>query len=192
MARIGKQLNKGIEALDVNENTQAAKLSRELMGYVRSGLAYLDRYGGPRLRVERALSRRARRKGLETEAAAEIVILAMAKLDAMEVMDDRAFATSKARGLRGRGTSGRAALAKLMAAGVPADLAVEALAAEDADLEDPERAAAERYAQRRRFGPWHHDSETRVSRRDKDIAAMARAGFPVRIAIDVIDENNSC
>ena len=173
--------------MNVNENTPSPKPSRELMGYVRSGLAYLDRYGGPRMRVERALSRRARRKGLEADAAAEIVTAAMVKLDALDVIDDRAFAMSKARGLRGRGTSARAAQAKLMATGIPAHLAAEALAAQDADSEDPERAAAERFVQRRRFGPWRLDAQVRADRRDKDIAAMARAGFPVRLAIDVID-----
>ena len=55
------------------------KDTRALMGYVRSGLAYLDRYGGPRARVLRTLERRARRKELEGEEAAEMVAAAMAK-----------------------------------------------------------------------------------------------------------------
>ena len=50
-----------------------------------------------------------------------------------------------------------------------------------------ERAAARRYAERRRLGPWRADPARRSGRRDRDIAAMARAGFPVRLAISVID-----
>ncbi len=166
------------------------KETRELMGYVRSGLAYLDRYGGPRARVLRTLERRARRKGLEGEDASEMVKAAMAKLDALEIMDDAAFAAGKAAALRRRGTSRRAAMAKLQNTGLDRDLAAAALADLDAEAEDPdtaERIAARRYAERRRFGPFRHDAEKRTGRRDKDIAAMARAGFPVRLSIEIID-----
>lgn len=185
--------------MNVNENSPdapAKKPSRELMGYVRAGLAYLDRYGGPRARVLRTLQRRARRKGLEAEAAEEIIAAAMAKLDEMDVIDDRAFAAGKAAALRRRGTSRRGALAKLGQAGVSSEIATEALGAVDAyglsddeDAADAERAAAQRYAERRRLGPWRFDQEERAARRDRDVAAMARAGFPVGLAIEVIDGN---
>lgn len=180
--------------MDVNENAPSEPLDfaagrpgRELMGYVRAGLAYLDRYGGPRARVRRTLERRTRRKGLDAAAAREMVAAAMARLDALEIMDDAAFAASKARALRGRGLSRRAALARLRQSGLDGELATEALAALDADRDDPERDAAERYAQRRRLGPWRPDPDRRAERRDRDVAAMARAGFSVRIAIAVVD-----
>lgn len=176
--------------MDVNENAPEAapeRLNREAMGYVRAGLAYLDRYGGPRARVERTLERRARRKGLEGDAARAMVARAMAKLDALEIMDDRAFAAGKAAALRRRGASRRGAMAKLLATGIDRDLAAEALDALAEGEDDPERTAAERYAERRRLGPWRIDAGARAERRDRDIAAMARAGFPVRLAIAVID-----
>jgi len=169
------------------------KDTRALMGYVRSGLAYLDRYGGPRARVLRTLERRARRKELEGEEAAEMVAAAMAKLDALEVMDDWAFAAGKAGALRRKGTSRRAAMAKLLNTGLDRDLAAEALAQLDSEADDPEeaeRTAANRYAQRRRFGPFRQDPEKRAERRVKDIAAMARAGFSVSLAISVIDADD--
>jgi len=169
------------------------KDTRALMGYVRSGLAYLDRYGGPRARVLRTLKRRARRKELEGEEAAEMVAAAMAKLDALEVMDDRAFAAGKASALRRKGTSRRAAMAKLLNTGLDRDIAEEALSQLDSEAEAPEeaeRTAAFRYAQRRRFGPFRFDPEKRAKRRIKDIAAMARAGFPLALAISVIDEDD--
>ena len=56
--------------------------------------------------------------------------------------------------------------------------------------EEAERTAAFRYAQRRRFGPFRFDPEKRAKRRIKDIAAMARAGFPLALAISVIDEDD--
>ena len=169
------------------------KDTRALMGYVRSGLAYLDRYGGPRARVLRTLKRRARRKELEGEEAAEMVAAAMAKLDALEVMDDRAFAAGKASALRRKGTSRRAAMAKLLNTGLDRDIAEEALSQLDSEAEAPEeaeRTAAFRYAQRRRFGPFRFDPEKRAKRRIKDIAAMARAGFPLALAISVLDEDD--
>jgi regulatory protein len=122
------------------------------MGYVRAALAYLERYGGPRARIERTLARRAGRKGLEADAAQAIVAEAMARLDRMEVVDDGAFAAGKAQALRRRGASRRAALMKLRATGVDPDLAGQALAALDAASDAPERDAARRYAQRRRLG----------------------------------------
>lgn len=160
------------------------------MGYVRSGLAYLDRYGGPRARVLRTLERRAHRKELVGEEAAKMVAAAMAKLDALEIMDDAAFAAGKASALRRKGNSRRAAMAKLQNTGLDRDIAAAAIAHLDADADDPddaERIAARRYAQRRRFGPFRYDPDIRAERRDRDVAAMARAGFPVGLAMDVID-----
>jgi len=180
--------------LDVNENAKnegAAISERELRGFVNAGLSYVDRYGGPRARVERALFRRARQRELTLEAAARVVAAAMAKIDGFGVVDDRAFAESKARGLRSRGASRRAALAKLQATGIAPDLAEAALAAaDDASADDAdggERLAAERYARRRRLGPWRTDPAVRAERRDRDVAALARAGFPPGLAIAVID-----
>lgn len=177
--------------MDVNDDGKATppkRPTRELMGYVRSGLAYLDRYGGPAARVRRTLERRARRKGLEGEEARDIVDAAMAKLDGLGVLDDAAFAVGKAAALRRRGASRRGTLAKLRAAGVAAEAAAAALAdIDDRAGDDPERQAAARYAERRRLGPWRLDPGDRTARRDRDIAALARAGFPVSLAIAVID-----
>ena len=79
--------------------------------------------------------------------------------------------------------------AKLAETGVDAETAHAALAAFDGDQdqEDAEAAAALRFAERRRLGPWRRDPKVRAERRDRDIAAMARQGFPVRLSIRVID-----
>lgn len=184
--------------MDVNEEEAAPLSERQVMGFFRSGLAYLDRYGGPRARIVRTLERRARRKELSPAQAAEAVARAMEKLDALGVIDDRAFARGKAQALRRRGQSRRAALAKLTATGIDRSLATETLDALDAEAgvddfdaanaaEAAERRAAERYAERRRFGPWRFDPEDRAARRDRDVAAMTRAGFGLRLAMAVID-----
>jgi regulatory protein len=182
---------KGMDSPVVNDNTlkqEKEKPNRELMGYIRAGLAYLDRYGGPRARIKRTLERRARRKGLENEAAQQIVSSAMLQLDQLNIIDDAAFAAGKAAALRRRGASKRQTLAKLVASGIEKNLASQALDEFDSRSdEDAELAAAQRYAQRRRLGPWRLDQDTRVERRDRDIAALARAGFAVRLSISIID-----
>ena len=49
-----------------------------------------------------------------------------------------------------------------------------------------ELEAAKALARRRRLGPWRHPAE-RAARREKDLAAMARAGFRLDAARQVID-----
>lgn len=182
--------------MDVNGDAAhpAKKPSRELLGYVRSGLAYLDRYGGPTARLRRSLVRRARRKGLEAADAEEMIQSAMAEIERLGVLDDAAFARGKASALRRRGASRRGAMAKLQATGLDAATAEAALAEHDENFGpegDPERVAARRYAERRRLGPWRVAPETRAERRERDIAALARAGFPVGLSIAVIEGSDT-
>ena len=55
------------------------------------------------------------------------------------------------------------------------------------EYEEPELEAAQRYARRRRLGPYRADPAARSECRDKDLACMARAGFAGRVARQVID-----
>ena len=50
----------------------------------------------------------------------------------------------------------------------------------------PALAAARRTARRRRLGPWRGEDQ-RAARREKDLAALARAGFSYSVAKTVID-----
>ena len=74
--------------------------------------------------------------------------------------------------------------------GVSADVVLHALAdvdreSGDAD-EDPELSAAQQFAKRRRLGPFR-DAASRAARRDRDLAALVRAGFSYEIVRRVID-----
>ncbi len=92
----------------------------------------------------------------------------IARLKQAGVLNDDAFATSRARRLTRDGKSRRATLAHLAAKGIP-----------KADLpEDPERelAAACAYLRRRRAGPFGETPEPKI------LAAMARGGFAQRVA----------
>ena len=55
------------------------------------------------------------------------------------------------------------------------------------EYEEPELEAARRYAQAPAPRPLSQRDETRAECRNKDLAAMARAGFAGRIARQIID-----
>ena len=108
-------------------------------------------------------------------------------------VDDAAFARARAATLHGRGLPLRAIAQKLRQKGLSQsdiDAAVTALA-EDAetdagDTRALDRAAARAYARRRRLGPWRAATR-RAEMRERDLAALARAGFSYGTAREVID-----
>ena len=108
-------------------------------------------------------------------------------------MDDARFAAARLRGLRRRGTSTRQAQARLAAKGIDAGTIAAALADEEEEATgsedgaaDTERKAAWAYARRRRLGPYRL-TEARPLHRERDLAAMARAGFSYALAKNVIE-----
>jgi regulatory protein len=58
---------------------------------------------------------------------------------------------------------------------------------EAGSVEVAELEAAATYARRRRLGPHRRDPEARAERRERDLAALARAGFSYAIAQQIID-----
>ncbi|MBW2275273.1 MAG: RecX family transcriptional regulator, partial [Deltaproteobacteria bacterium] len=95
------------------------------------------------------------------------------------LVDDRAFALSLCKRLRRRGSSARRIRAGLIGRGVSDELADEVLGCEAG--ETPDLVAACRYARRRRLGPYRG-----VERHERDLAALARAGFSRDIADRVL------
>lgn len=153
---------------------------------LRSAFHYLERYAASSEGLRRVMRRRAARRvggidKLPADLDAMIDAL-MARLVELNLVDDKAFAEAKLASLRRRGTSRAMATAKLQEKGVPRALIDETLASE----ESGEAEAAAAYVRRRRFGP--HRNPERGDRRDKEIAAMVRAGFPLRIAVAAIDD----
>lgn len=107
------------------------------------------------------------------------------RLIAAGLLDDATYADTLARSLRRRGASRRLVSARMSEKGVGGDLAVAALAEEE-DPAAAELEAAMALARRRRLGPWRSETE-RAVRRDRDLAALARAGFDLQTARAVID-----
>ena len=153
---------------------------------MRSAVAYLERYSSSsenlRRVMERKIARAARAHGREPSEFSDIVAATVERCIAIGLVDDTAYAETKASALRRRGTSRRQIEAKLAAKGVGKPLIARVLAADETD----ETEAARRFARRRRLGPWR----TRGSRddyRERDMAALCRAGFGFDIAREVVD-----
>jgi regulatory protein len=148
-------------------------------------LAYLDRYEASeasfRAMLERRVHKAARAFQEDPSDYQPMVEAEVAKAVSAGFIDNKRFAENQVYQQRGRGASARAIQARLKAKGVPDDLIDHAL---DHDERDDE-AAAWRYAQRRRLGPFR--TANRADKRDRDLAAMARAGFGYTLAAAIID-----
>ncbi|MFN4087761.1 MAG: regulatory protein RecX [Alphaproteobacteria bacterium] len=154
-----------------------------------AALRHLARYATSSANLRRVLQRRvdrsARLAGTDPAEAAPLVEAVLARLTAAGLLDDAAYAEGLARGLRRRGASRRMVRAKMGEKGVGGELAAAVLAGEE-DAASAELAAARALARRRRLGPWR-DGTARAGRRDRDLAALARAGFDLATARAVID-----
>jgi regulatory protein len=144
---------------------------------------YLDRYASSVENLRRVLRRKVERSrahhgddGSQDEALIQTVVERMVELGAL---DDRRFGAALVARLRGRGASTPQLRARLRAKGIDGALCDELLGAGDANTE---LVAARTYARRRRLG-WHRpDAVLRAERRQRDLAAMARAGFSFGVA----------
>lgn len=138
-------------------------------------LAYVARFATTRAKLEGYLARKLRERGWAGEEEPPVAALAARFADAGYV-DDRAWAASKSRSLLQRGYgAGRIAQA-LAHAGVGEDDR-DAVRVSEADG----RRAALALARKRGFGPFGSDESDRA-RRDKQLAAMLRAGHAADVA----------
>lgn len=155
----------------------------------RSALYYLERYASSAENLRRILLRRVERAARagtadRSEARANIDAL-IERLRARRLLDDTAYAEGRAHSLSRKGRS-RAGIARALAAkGVDRDTVDTALQ-ELADSGETDLAAAMRFARRRRLGPFR-EPKLRAARRDRDLAALGRAGFAYEVARLVVD-----
>jgi regulatory protein len=146
-----------------------------------AALAHLARYGTTRAGLVAVLDRRIARwaraaegDGVETAVAVarEAARRVADKLVALGVLNDAAYAESRARSLTRAGRSRRAVAAHLAAKGVDAETAHAVLP----DDPEAELAAAVAHARRRRLGPFRTVAGD-PARVQRELAAFARAGF---------------
>lgn len=151
----------------------------------RAALHYLERYAAPAAQLRRVLARKVasscRHHGEDPTPFSTLLDEVVERCVALGLVDDRRFAEARAASLRRKGRSSRAVAASLAGKGIARDLAQEASATSGED----EMAAAIVAARRKRLGPWSRGD--RKASRNKDMAALARAGFSMTIARAVID-----
>jgi regulatory protein len=152
-------------------------------------MAYLERYASSADNLRRVLRRkvdkRCRLRGEEPDGFYPLIGEVVERATRAGLLDDTRYADAKVATLRRRGGSARAIGAKLAAKGVGRETIAAALGGEDRDPHADEEAAAHAFARRRKLGPYRPGE--RAPYRDKDMAALARAGFPYAIVRRVIE-----
>ncbi|KAB1072157.1 RecX family transcriptional regulator [Methylobacterium planeticum] len=166
----------------------------------RAALHYLERYSAStemlRRTLRRRVEKRARARGEAAEAFGPMIEAVVARAVRGGLVDDARFTAARLATLRRRGASARGAAAKLAAKGVSREAIATAMEAEReaaereaapaGEAEAVEAQAARAYARRRRLGPFRRPG-TRAAHRDRDLAAMARAGFHYGLARATIE-----
>ena len=157
-----------------------------------AALNYLARYAATEAGLRRFLERRVDRwsrlaraeardvdaVGRQTADARSAAREVVARLAAAGAVNDATFAESRARTLIRAGRSRMAVAAYLAAKGVAADVARSVLPEDAAS----ELAAALTVARRRRIGPFRAGVPPDQAGRRRELAILARAGFPQSIA----------
>lgn len=163
-------------------------------GWLREeSLRYLQRYLPSERRMREVLARRVRRcVDAGTAAPADgppVIDRVIAGLYADGMLDDARVARAWVGSLHRQGDSRRKIQFKLRQKGLAMPLIAVALSHLEADegVADPELQRAIAYVRRRRLGPLRGDPATRQARRERDLGAVARAGFSFTIALRVID-----
>ena len=144
-------------------------------------MAYVGRFATTRAKLAVYLRRKISEKGWEAPGPPEIASL-VERLARLGYIDDAAFALAKARALGQRGYGERRVDLALRQAGVDDDDGAPAKAMAN----NGATAAAIRYAQRRRLGPFAPEQADR-KQRERALSAMIRAGHNFDLARRLID-----
>ncbi len=143
-------------------------------------LAYVARFATSAAKLERYLARKLRERGWDAERAPDLAAL-VGRYVELGYVDDEAFARARGGSLLRRGYGPRRVRQALAEAGIDADTREAARAGEAA-----ERRAALALARKRGFGPFGAAAPDR-ERREKQLAAMLRAGHTLDSAREMVD-----
>ncbi|MEM7779251.1 MAG: RecX family transcriptional regulator [Pseudomonadota bacterium] len=154
-------------------------------------LAYVARFSTTGAKLEGYLARKIRERGVAEDEDGRVQELdvtgLVTRLIELGYVDDDAYARAKSRDLTARGYGARRVEQALWAAGVE-----EQLREDHTPGEAESRRAAILLAKKRRFGPFgvtpeDEGPEARHKRREKQVAAMLRAGHQYAHAGFIID-----
>ena len=149
-------------------------------------LAYVARFATSSAKLEAYLHRKIRERGVDDDARQIDVRAIVDRIVELKYVDDEAYAQSRTSGLLRKGYGARRVDQDLFAAGID-----ENLRQDTAPGERELRLAALTLARKRGFGPFgstHMPGEsTDRAVRQKQIAAMVRAGHGFEVAHTIID-----
>jgi regulatory protein len=143
-------------------------------------LAYVARFSTSAAKLERYLRRKLRERGWDGEGEPQVAALVERYVD-LGYIDDEAFARARSGSLLRRGYGQRRVRQALGEAGIAEDLRERVRPGEGET-----RRAALTLARRRRFGPFGSEAPDKPLR-EKQIAAMLRAGHPLDNARQIVD-----
>lgn len=151
-----------------------------------SGLAYLQRFPTSTPHFLRVMGRKIDRscnyhKDQNKEDCIAILQKTAEQFERMGLLNDAAYLSGMINSLRRRGLSRQAILSKLGQKGMAQETILMALRSYDDDsgAEDADLAAAVKMTRRKRIGAYRKNEEFD---RNKELAALARAGFGFDIA----------
>lgn len=153
---------------------------------------YLTRYFTSRAHLRRLLMRRvdknlAANGGGDRPALAAAVDATLDRLLAEGALNDEVYARDKVRSLVRRGVSEAGVHQRLASRGLGGERVRAGLEAVREGGADPAMSAACAFVRRRRMGPYRFDADVRKTQRDRDLAALGRAGFSYAIARRALD-----
>lgn len=157
-----------------------------------AALRYLDRFATSRENLRQVLMRRVQTSNYHHETPLQDGIdwidELLNKLTDSKLINDRTYAEMRAGALHRKGTSVKIIRMKLLEKGLSNNDITHALDAleKETQSDNLERDAAIALAKRRRLGPWRLPSR-REEFKEKDLAAMARAGFSYDLAREIIE-----
>jgi len=150
-------------------------------------LAYVARFATSAAKLERYLARKLRERGWEAESPPDVAAIVSRHME-LGYVDDAAFARAKTGGLLRRGYGPRRVRQALGEAGID-----EAVREDVAPGPAARRQAALALARKRGFGPFGRtprDEAEWPKRREKQIAAMLRAGHMLEDARELVNAHS--
>lgn len=166
--------------LQEHKRKERRKKPLDAQRFEEMALAYVARFATSAAKLERYLHRKLRERGWDGEGEPDIPAMVNRYVERGYV-DDTVYARAKANDLVRRGYGGRRVKQALGQAGIG-----ESMAGEVAPGEHAARGAALHLARKRGFGPFAATPPDR-ERREKQIAAMLRAGHTFDHVLGVLD-----
>lgn len=159
---------------------------------------YLGRYASSRHKLAQILQRFASRKltDYDTDDIAAAIEQTIDQCCQLGYLDDRQFAVTVARSQRRLGRSQAVIRQRLRQHALGDDIIAHALAEADENSANGDLQAAIRFAQRRRLGPFaqrhsaHHQRLDTQQWKQRDLGAMARAGFSMATSRQILDHDD--